>query len=132
MVLHLNTLSGMLATDIAGQVPLTSITVKRGTDFDLYIVPSEDIPITSTGVFVAVFPGQTQPVISAAWLPPSDQSTGWLIEIPLRGAQFANLFLAAPEALLDAELTVVLSGKVRKSQTIQFRIQSEVYEQTTP
>lgn len=133
MDLYLDTTSGRLATDAAGLITGAAISAKRGSDLDLFIIPDQEISVASTGIFIAVFPGQTQPVFSVSWLPPADRSKGWLVAIPLRGAEFDNIFIGGgTAATLEAELTVVINGKVRKSQTINFTVLAEVHDHTAP
>lgn len=128
MDLCLDTSSGLLTVDASKTTEVAEISGKRGADLDIYIVPDREIPVTSSGVFVAAFALQAEPVVSANWNPPADRSKGWLIEVALRGAQFDELFVGGgPEAVLLAELTVVIEGKVRKSQTIRFKVLEEVH-----
>lgn len=133
MDLFLDTTSGSLSTESGGSTDLAAISAKRGSDLDIYVIPDHDIAITSTGLFVAAFPGQTQPVFSVSWLPPADRSKGWLVSVPLRGAGFDDIFLGGgTSTTLEAELTVVIGAKVRKSQTINFTVVAEVHDHTAP
>ena len=133
MDLYLDTTSGILSAESTASTTLASISAKRGSDLDIYVIPDQDIAVTSTGVFIAAFSGQTQPVFSVPWIPPADRSKGWLVSIPLRGAAFEDIFLGGgTTATLEAELTVVIGGKVRKSQTINFVVVAEVHDHTAP
>lgn len=133
MDLYLDTTSGRLSAESAGTTAVAAMSAKRGSDLDIYIIPDHDIAITSTGVFVAAFPGQTQTVLSVSWLPPADRSKGWLLSVPLRGPAFDDIFIGGgASTTLDAELTVVIGGKVRKSQTINFTVVAEVHDHTAP
>lgn len=133
MDLFLDTVSGLLTTDASKNTAALELSGKRGADLDLYIVPDREIPVASTGLFVAAFAAQAEPVISATWTPPADRSKGWLIEVALRGSKFNDIFVGGQsQAVLQAELTVVIEGKVRKSQTIAFKVLAEVHDHSSP
>lgn len=133
MDLYLDTTSGTLSAESAGSTALAAISAKRGSDLDIYVIPDADIASISTGLFVAAFPGQTQPVFSVSWLAPTDRSKGWLVSIPLRGPAFDDIFLGGrTSTTLEAELTVVIGSKVRKSQSINFNVIAEIHDHTAP
>ncbi|MBU3665296.1 MAG: hypothetical protein FGM15_05385 [Chthoniobacterales bacterium] len=132
MVVYLDTTSGLLTGDVFRRTPVTELTAKRGTDLDLYVVPERDIPPTSAGLFAALPPAGGAPMALASWLAPARMDEGWLFPISLRGSDLAALFASGTgSVLLNAEVTAVIDGKTRKSQTILMTVYRDIYSPTT-
>lgn len=128
MVVYLDSSSGLLTSDAGRRSPLQTINAKRGTDLELYVVADEDIPPSSTGVFAALAPAGGSPLALASWQPPQRIDQGWLFDVSLRGSDLAALFASGAGSVpLDAEITAVINGKTRKSQTISLVVSREVY-----
>ncbi len=129
MVVYLDTTSGILNSDVLRRSPVTELTAKRGTDFDLYVVPEREIAPTSA-VFAALPPAGGAPMALASWLAPTRMDEGWLFPISLRGGDLAALFASgAGSVLLNAEMTAVIEGKTRKSQTILMTVTRDIYNE---
>lgn len=134
MVVYLDTTSGILTSDASRRLPVVELTAKRGTDFDLYVVPEREIAPASAGFFAALPPAGGAPMALASWLAPAQMGEGWLFPISLRGSDLAALFTSgAGSVLLNAEITAVIDGKTRKSQTIPMTVTRDIYnEAATP
>lgn len=127
MVVYLDSTSGLITSDATRRSALQTITAKRGTDLDLYVVTESEIPTTSTGVFAALAPAGA-PMALASWQPPTQIDRGWFFDISLRGADLAALLASGAGSVeLDAEITAVINGKTRKSQTIKLTVYREIY-----
>jgi hypothetical protein len=128
MVVYLDPTSGLITSDATQRTPLQTISAKRGTDLDLHVVTRTEIPATSTGVFAALAAAGGSPMALASWQPPSQFDRGWLFEISLRGSDLSALLdSGAGSVSLNAEITAVINGKTRKSQTIELIVYGEVY-----
>ena len=131
MVAYLDTTSGILTSDASRRLPVTEFTAKRGTDFDLYVVPDRELPPGTPGFFAALSPAGGAPMALATWLAPTRIDEGWLFPISLRGGDLAALFASgAGSVLLNAEMTAVIDGKTRKSQTISMTVTRDIYNES--
>lgn len=132
MVVYLSTESGVVTADRLGQTALNSIEVKRGTDLDLYVLPDTQLQITTPGFFAAAAVTGGSPLALASWAPPENMEKGWLFAVSLRGAALAAMFAAGVTSVaLNAEITVIVGGKRRKSQTIRLDVTKEVHDETS-
>ncbi len=130
MVVYLNSDSGLVTTDALGRIPVDSLAAKRGTDFDLYVIPDKTLEITTPGFFAAAAAGGS-PLSLASWAPPENLEKGWLFAVSLRGAELAALFTSGVTTLtLNAEITAIIGGKRRKSQTMRLAVAKEVHNET--
>lgn len=130
MIAYLDTNTGDLRATQGGSL-LTTITAKRGEDFDLEIVPDRDLDAATVGYFSAksVYGGVL--MVHGTWTAPTVSGRGWLFSLSLNGGSLAAAFAGSLEKVpLLAETTVFIGGKVRKSQTIEMVIQREVYTGT--
>ena len=128
MTVYLNTISGLLTTDAAGRTAIDEIVAKRGTDFDLSVITNTDIPLDSTGVFAALAQAGGTPLALASWQAPTQINQGWAFNVSLRGADLGALFNSgAGSIVLNAEITALISGKTRKSQTILMTVYRDIY-----
>ncbi len=131
MTVYLNTISGQLTTDASGRTPLDEIVAKRGTDFDLWVITNTDIPLDSTGVFAALAQAGGAPLALASWQPPTQINQGWSFNVSLRGADLSALFNSGVGSIsLNAEVTALIQGKTRKSQTIHMTVYRDIYSPT--
>lgn len=131
MLLYLKTESGLITADQSGQSPVTAIEAKRSTDLDIYVVPDADLPTTTPGFFAAAPAAGGAPVALASWAPPANLERGWSFSVSLRGAALATMFSAgATNVSLNAEITAIIEGKRRKSQTIQLQVAKEIHNES--
>lgn len=128
MVVYLDSTSGVVTSDATRRTPLEKISAKRGTDFDLFVVTENEIPAASTGVFAALASAGGAPMALASWQPPAQIDRGWHFDISLRGPDLAALFTSGAGSIaLTAEITAVIHGRTRKSQTIEMTVYREIY-----
>lgn len=130
MIVYLRTESGLITADQLGQSPITAIEAKRSTDLDIYVSPDVELPLTTPGFFAAAPLAGGAPVALASWSAPASLTSGWSFSVSLRGASLAAMFSAGTTSVqLNAEITAIITGKRRKSQTMQLVVTKEVHNE---
>jgi hypothetical protein len=125
--LFLNTVTGELSETADGS-PLDRLEAKLGSNFDLEVIPDVEIPADSAGFFSAKSAYGGGLMAHGLWTPPTVVGGGWLFSVSMRGSALAALFTAQlPSVPLLAELTAVIGGKTRKSQTMTLTVGRFVY-----
>jgi VCBS repeat-containing protein len=120
----LNTKTGALSSP-CGE-PVTRLYAKRGTSWDLEVVPDVEIDEESAGWFSAKATAGGDLLAHGMWTLQEDGT--WLFSLSLRGTDLAALFTGSTAQLeLLAEGTFVVSGKTRKSQTIRLVVERDIY-----
>jgi hypothetical protein len=131
---YLNTISGELS-ETPGGPPILRMTGKRGTNFDLEVIPDADIPLASAGFFSAKSAYTGALVAHGTWTAPAALGGSFTFSVSLRGTDLSTLFTAGLGSVpLMAELTAVINSKTRKSQTITLTVARNVYigDETEP
>lgn len=132
MIVYLSTESGLISADKSGQSPVTAIEAKRSTDLDIYVIPDLELALTTPGFFAAAPSAGGPPVALASWAPPANLDQGWFFSVSLRGAALASMFSSGTASVsLNAEITAIIQGKRRKSQTMQLLVTKEVHNEGT-
>jgi hypothetical protein len=127
MRLFLDTVTGELS-ETAGGSGVDRLDAKLGSNFDLEVVPDVEIPVTSAGFFSAKSSYGAGLMAHGLWTPPVVSGGGWRFSVSMRGSALAALFTSQlPSVPLLAELTAVIDGKTRKSQTITLTVGRFVY-----
>ena len=130
MIIYLRNESGLITADPLGQSPITAIEAKRSTDLDIYVTPDANLPLETPGLFAAAPTTGGAPVAFASWTPPASLGSGWFFSVSLRGAALASMFSAGTTSVsLNAEITAIIEGKRRKSQTMQLLVTKEVHNE---
>jgi len=127
MRVYLNTSTGRL--DQFRQGPAVErLDAKLGSNFDLEVVPDVEIPADSAGFFSAKSAYGGGLLAHGLWTPPAVAGGAWIFSVSMRGADLAALFTGQLASVpLFAEVTAVIDGKTRKSQTLTLTVSRFVY-----
>lgn len=127
MIAYLNTTTGVLSATQGGAA-ISRAEAKRGTSWDLEVIPDVEIAPTSAGFFSAksVYGGGL--MAHGLWTPPVVSGRGWLFSLSMRSSALAALFTGSlKEVPLLAEGTFVIAGKTRKTQTLDLIVERDIY-----